>query len=129
MRIDTAQSIGAADAVHEHPLGFDCRGAREQHLAQFVGQVLHRRLPDDVQRTRVHIAATEAAAELAQLAQKEHEASLLALRKRGMIASQLSLAERAAFAAAARPVYDRWAAAAGADLARAAEAAVSGVPP
>lgn len=84
---------------------------------------------DDTQRARVRVAATEAASELARLVQKENESALTALRKRGLEATQLSVAERAAFATAARPVYDRWAAAAGADLARAAEAAVTGVTP
>jgi len=81
---------------------------------------------DDIRRARVRVAAAEAASELAQWVRKENESALTALRKRGLAATQLSVAERAAFATAARPVYDRWAAAAGADLARAAEAAVTG---
>ena len=58
----------------------------------------------------------------------ENDAALVELRKRGVTVTRLTATGRAAFAAAARGVYDRWAAVAGADLVRAAEAAVRGPP-
>jgi len=72
----------------------------------------------------VRDAARDTAAELADLARQEDEAAVAALRKRGMAVMRLSPAERAAFAAATRDLYAKWAAVAGDELTRAAEAAV-----
>ena len=68
----------------------------------------------------------EAARELPALARAENDAALATLRKRGVTVTRLTASGRAAFAAAARGVYDKWAAVVGADLVRAAEAAVKG---
>ena len=68
----------------------------------------------------------EAARGLAALARAENAAALAELRKRGVTVTRLTAAGRAAFAAATRGVYDKWAAVAGPDLVRAAEAAVGG---
>jgi len=76
------------------------------------------------QRAVARDAALEAARELPALARAENDAALIELRKRGMTVTRLTATGRAAFAAAARGVYDKWAAVAGPDLVRAAEAAV-----
>ena len=55
-------------------------------------------------------------------------AALAELRKRGVSVTRLTASGRAAFGFAARSAYDKWAAVAGADLVRAAEAAVSATP-
>jgi len=81
------------------------------------------------QRAIVRDAALQVARELPVLAWAENDAALLALRKRGVTVTRLTATGRAAFAAAARGVYDKWAAAAGADLVAAAEAAVKGTTP
>lgn len=81
------------------------------------------------QRALVSDAALEAARELATLSPQENDAALVELRKRGVIVTRLSTADRAAFAVAARPIFDKWAAVAGDDLARAAEAAVKAATP
>jgi TRAP-type C4-dicarboxylate transport system substrate-binding protein len=81
------------------------------------------------QRTAVRDAARAAAAELTDLARQESSAALTELRRRGMSVVSLTAAERAAFAVAVRPVYDKWAAAAGDDVARLAEAAVKAAAP
>jgi TRAP-type transport system periplasmic protein len=76
------------------------------------------------QRSAVRDAARATATELTDLARQEFAGALTELRRRGMSVVPLTAAERAAFAAAVRPVYDKWAAAAGDDIARLAEAAV-----
>lgn len=76
------------------------------------------------QRSLVSGAAQQAAQELPSLARAENDAALAELRKRGLTIVRLTGTGRAAFAAAARPVYDKWAAVAGDELVRAAEAAV-----
>ena len=48
--------------------------------------------------------------------------------QRGVTVTRLTATGRAAFAAATRGIYDKWAARVGADLVRAAEAAVKGTP-
>ena len=60
--------------------------------------------------------------------QAENEAALRELAQRGVTVTRLTATGRAAFAAATRGVYDKWAATVGADLVRAAEAAVKGTP-
>lgn len=82
----------------------------------------------DAERARVRDGARESAAELAELARVESDAALVALRKGGMAVTRLTSAERAAFAAAARGAYDKWAKVAGEELVRAAEAAVKAAP-
>ena len=76
------------------------------------------------QRTVARAAALEAARGLPALARAENDAALVELRKRGVTVTRLTATGRAAFAAAARGVYDKWAAVAGPDLVRALEAAV-----
>ena len=78
----------------------------------------------DEQRAIVRDAALEAARGLPALARAENDAALVELRKRGVTVTRLTATGRAAFAAATRGVYDKWAAVAGPDLVRAAEAAV-----
>ncbi len=78
----------------------------------------------DEQRAIVRAGALQAAAELPVLAQAEHDAALVELRKRGVTVTRLTATGRAAFAAATRGAYDKWAAAAGTDLSRATEAAI-----
>ena len=77
----------------------------------------------------VRDAARETAAELPGLVRQEDEAALAALRKGGMAVTRLTPAERAAFAAATRDLYAKWAAVAGEELTRAAEAAVKAAAP
>ncbi len=76
------------------------------------------------QRAVARDAALEAARGLPALARVENEAALVELRKRGVTVTRLTATGRAAFAAAARGVYDKWATLAGSDLVRAAETAV-----
>jgi len=78
----------------------------------------------EAQRAVVRDSAKEIARELALLVRKEDEAALEALRKGGMTVVRLTPAGRAPFAAAVRGAYDKLAADAGSELARAAEAAV-----
>ncbi|HET9247031.1 MAG TPA: hypothetical protein VFO15_14600, partial [Xanthobacteraceae bacterium] len=78
----------------------------------------------ETERTVVADAAHDAAAELATLARSANAAALAELRRRGVTILRLTPSGQAAFAAAARPVYDRWAAVAGEEIVRAAEAAV-----
>jgi TRAP-type C4-dicarboxylate transport system substrate-binding protein len=80
------------------------------------------------QRAVARDAALEAARELPALARAENDAALAELRKRGVAVTRLTPTGRAAFAAAARGVYDKWAAAIDPDLVRAAEAAVGAAP-
>lgn len=79
----------------------------------------------DEERAIVRAAAEQAALELAVLARAENDAALALLHKRGVSIERLTPSGRAAFAAAARPVYDKWAAVAGDELVRAAEAAAA----
>jgi len=81
------------------------------------------------QRAVVRDAALEVALALPALARAENDAAVVELRKRGVTVTRLTGTGRAAFAAAVRGVYDKWAAVAGADLVRAAEAAVRGNAP
>lgn len=83
----------------------------------------------DEQRTLIREAAQQAASELPALARAENDAALADLRKRGIALTRLTPAGQAAFAAAARAVYDKWANVAGEDLVRAAEAAVKAASP
>jgi TRAP-type C4-dicarboxylate transport system substrate-binding protein len=76
-----------------------------------------------------HVTLWDAVAELAMLAAAEHEAALATLKSRDVGLLRLTSSGRAAFAAAARPVYDKWAAVAGEELVRAAESAVIAVKP
>lgn len=80
------------------------------------------------QRAQVAAAAREAADSLAQSALREEQESLRALHDRNVELLRPTASGIAAFAAAARPVYDRWRAVAGADLVRAAESAVGAAP-
>jgi TRAP-type C4-dicarboxylate transport system substrate-binding protein len=81
------------------------------------------------QRSLVSGAAQQAAQELPSLARAENDAALAELRKRGLTIVRLTATGRAAFAAAARPVYDKWAGVAGDELVRAAEVAVKAATP
>jgi len=83
----------------------------------------------DEQRGLVGEAAQQVARELPALVRAENDAALADLRKRGVAITRLTVTGQSAFAAAARGVYDRWAAVAGEDLVRAAEAAVKAAPP
>lgn len=83
----------------------------------------------EAQRTLISDVAQEVARELSAAARAEDEAALAELRKRGVTVTRLTATGRAAFAAAARGVYDRWASVAGEDLVRAAEAAVKAATP
>ena len=83
----------------------------------------------DAQRALVSDAAQEVARELPSLVRAENDAALTALRKHGVTVTRLTASGRAAFAAAGRGVYERWAAVAGDDLVRAAEVAVKAAAP
>ncbi|MEO8303380.1 MAG: TRAP transporter substrate-binding protein DctP [Betaproteobacteria bacterium] len=78
------------------------------------------------QRTLVSEAAIEAARELRERDRAEIDAALAELGKRGVAVTRLTATGRATFAFAARSAYDKWAGFAGAELARAAEAAIAG---
>jgi TRAP-type C4-dicarboxylate transport system substrate-binding protein len=78
---------------------------------------------NEAQRTVVRNAANEAAREAAALAREE--AALTELTKQGVTIVRLSAAQRMAFRAAVQPVWDKWTTPIGADLVRAAEAAVA----
>ena len=82
----------------------------------------------DEERSVVQDTAREIARELPALARAEDDAAQAALAKRGATVTRLTPSGRAAFVAATRGVYDRWAAVVGEDLVRAAEAAVKGSP-
>jgi TRAP-type C4-dicarboxylate transport system substrate-binding protein len=110
-------------------------GAKHVTLWNAVGEIavfaVNRAVWDgwsESDRDAVRDAARVAAAELADLARQESAAALAELRRRGIAVVALNGAERAAFATALRPVYDKWAAAAGDDIARLAEAAVKAPP-
>jgi TRAP-type C4-dicarboxylate transport system substrate-binding protein len=76
------------------------------------------------QRTIVREAAREIARELPGLARAENEAAQEVIVKQGGTVTRLTASGRAAFVAATKRVYDRWAGAMDADLVREAEAAV-----
>jgi len=80
----------------------------------------------DETRSIVREAALQAARELPGLAQAENAVAQAALGVRGVTVMRLTAAGRAAFAAATRGVYDKWAAVVGADLVSATEAAAKG---
>ena len=71
----------------------------------------------------VRSAATEAARDAAALAREE--AALTELTKQGVTIVRLSAPQRAAFRAAVQPVWDKWTEPIGAELVRAAQAAVA----
>jgi TRAP-type C4-dicarboxylate transport system substrate-binding protein len=75
------------------------------------------------QRALVGDAARDIARGLSAVASAEEEAALASIAGRGMSVLRLTGSGRAAFAAAARRTYDKWAAVAGEDLVRAAESA------
>ena len=77
---------------------------------------------------RARIRDAGGAASCPALARAENDAALDELTERGLTVTRLTATGRAAFAAATRGVYDKWAARVGADLVRAAEAAVKGTP-
>lgn len=82
----------------------------------------------EADRLLVRVAATEVANELAAQARKEADDALSELRRRGLTVTRATPDGHAAFALATRSVYQRWAAVAGEDITRAAEAAVAAVP-
>ena len=114
---------------------FDALGVRHIVLWGALGEVavfavnraFWQRLAD-ADRVIVREAANEAAAELPALVAAENDGALAELRKRGVTVTRLTASGRAAFSFATRSAYDRWAAVAGADLVRAAEAAVAATP-
>ena len=73
-------------------------------------------------------SAVQAARELRGFVETENEAALRELGQRGVVVTRLTATGRAAFAASARGVYDRWSGTVGAELVRAAEAAVKRTP-
>jgi TRAP-type C4-dicarboxylate transport system substrate-binding protein len=83
----------------------------------------------DEHRGLVRDAAQQVARELPALARAENEAALADLRKRGVTVTRLTASGRAAFAAATRGTYVKWAAVAGPDAVSAAETAIKGVTP
>jgi TRAP-type C4-dicarboxylate transport system substrate-binding protein len=82
----------------------------------------------EADRLLVREAAVEVANELAALARKQADDALSELRRRGLTITRATPDGHAAFALATRSVYERWAAVAGEDITRAAEAAVAAVP-
>jgi TRAP-type transport system periplasmic protein len=82
----------------------------------------------EADRTLVRDSAREVAGELATLVQREEEAGLNDLHRGEMTIARLTPSGRAAFAAAARPLYEQWAGGIGPELVRNAEAAVGAVP-
>ena len=137
----TAMKSGALDAQDGTPAAFaaarlDAVGVRHVVVWGAVAEAavfaVNRRVWegwDEADRALVRTAAQEAARELVVRTVQENEAALVELRNRGMTVTLMTPAGHAAFAAAARDVYDKWAALAGADLVRAAEAAVRSAPP
>jgi len=81
------------------------------------------------ERDAVRDAARDAARELPELVRQEAATATAELRARGMTVATLTAAGRAAFATAARPVYEKWAAAAGEEITRLAETAVKAATP
>ncbi|MET0682668.1 MAG: TRAP transporter substrate-binding protein DctP [Casimicrobiaceae bacterium] len=78
----------------------------------------------DETRSIVRDAALQAARELPALAKAENDAAQAALGRRGVTVTRLTATGRAAFTAATRGAYDKWAAVIGVDLVAATEAAV-----
>jgi len=74
----------------------------------------------DDQRAFVRAAAVDAARDAGALAREE--AAFGELTRQGVTIVKLTPAQRAAFRAAAQPVWDRWTSAIGADLVKGAEA-------
>jgi TRAP-type C4-dicarboxylate transport system substrate-binding protein len=144
MPFSTAQSsfaAGTLDAQEGTPAMFattrlDAVGVRRVFLWGAVADIAvfavnrHRwQAWSPAEQGQVRDAARETAAELADLVRKEDEAALAALKKNGMAVLRLSPAERAAFAAATRELYAKWAGVAGEELVRAAEAAAKAAAP
>jgi TRAP-type C4-dicarboxylate transport system substrate-binding protein len=77
------------------------------------------------QRAQVAGAAEDAATELGRLVQEEEQRALATLRDHGVELMRLTASGTAAFATAARPTYDKWAAIAGTEIVQAAEHSVS----
>ena len=77
------------------------------------------------QRAQVVAAADDAAAELVRRAREEEQSARATLHSHGVELLRLTASGTAAFAAAARPTYDKWAAVAGPEIVRAAEHAVA----
>jgi TRAP-type C4-dicarboxylate transport system substrate-binding protein len=77
------------------------------------------------QRDTARESAIEAARELPALVRSEHDAAQNELSQHGVTVMRLTAAGRAAFAAAARSTYDKWAARIDPELLQAAEAAVT----
>jgi len=82
----------------------------------------------EADRALVGEVAKEVAAELPALVVTENEGALAELRKRGVSVTRVTASGRAAFAFATRSAYDKWATVTGADIVRAAEAAISPTP-
>jgi TRAP-type transport system periplasmic protein len=83
----------------------------------------------EADRTLVRQAAEDAARETAAFARRAVDsAALAALARQGVNITRLTPAGKEAFRVAAHPVFERWAAVAGADLVRAAETAVAEAP-
>ena len=80
------------------------------------------------QQALLRESARAAAEDLARSAAADEQIAIGQLRSRGVAIFRLTPSGRAAFAAAARPVYDRWAVVAGEALVRVAESAVSAAP-
>jgi len=77
------------------------------------------------QRDAARDSAIEAARELPALVRAEQDAAQSELSQRGVTVTRLTAAGRAAFAAAARSTYDKWAARIDPELLQASEAAVT----
>jgi len=80
----------------------------------------------DAQRARVRAAAVDAAREVA--APSREDVALADLTRQGVTIVQLTAAQRVVLRAAAQPVWAKWTGTIGADLVRAAEAAVASSP-
>lgn len=81
------------------------------------------------QRAQVAGAAEDAATELGRITQEEEPRAFATLRGHGVELMRLTASGTAAFAAAARPTYDKWAAIAGTEVVQAAERAVAATAP
>jgi TRAP-type C4-dicarboxylate transport system substrate-binding protein len=80
-------------------------------------------------RAVVRTAALQTAAELPAMVREDTDAALVDLRRRGFAVTRLTAAGHAAFAAAARDSYVKWAAIAGVELVRSAESQLHAVEP
>lgn len=83
----------------------------------------------EAERAMIGAAAEQAALDLAAIVRADNDAALAYLRRHGVSILRLTPTGQAAFAAAVRPIYDKWAAIAGDDLVRAAEAAARAASP